>query len=50
MNKNKTKFIASALTSLVIALGYSTVASDVSIKPTVPNSTPAISLRSNVEF
>lgn len=48
MKKIKTKFIA--LASAVIAVGYSTSASADSVKSTIPNSTPTISPRSNVEF
>lgn len=50
MKKFKTKFITLALASAFIAVGYSTAASADSVKSTTPNSTPAISLRSNVEF
>lgn len=50
MKKFKTKFITLALASAFIAVGYSTAASADSVKSTTPNSTPTISLRSNVEF
>lgn len=50
MKKFKTKFITLALASAFIAVGYSTTASADSVKSTTPNSTPTISLRSNVEF
>ncbi|MDT2947157.1 hypothetical protein ABLU29_06915 [Lactococcus lactis] len=50
MKKTKTKFIAFALASAFIAVGYSTAASADSVEATTPNSTPTISLRSNVEF
>lgn len=50
MKKFKTKFITLALASAFIAVGYSTSASADSVKSTTPNSTPTISLRSNVEF
>lgn len=50
MKKMKTKSITLALASAFIAVSYSTAASADSIKPTPPNSTPIISLRSNVEF
>ena len=50
MKKTKTKFIAFAPASALIAVGYSTAASADSVESTTPNSTPTISLRSNVEF
>jgi len=50
MKKTKTKFIEFALASAFIAVGYSTAASADSVESTIPNSTPTISLRSNVEF
>lgn len=48
--KIKAKFFTLALASAFIAVNYSTAASADLIKPTAPNSTPTISLLSNVEF